>query len=245
MPELKKSLGWRYLQDSKFDRESLSIMNRPHIGPAPICKTYPDAEKISLPRDLNDEERNLWSQLQNRRSRRSYTDRSLSLQDIALLLWATQGITARAGNFALRTAPSAGALYPIETYLAANRIEGLEPGLFHYDVPGFQLERLSDTPPDQEVAAAALDQAFVGKAAAVFLWSAEFRRNMTKYGHRGARYICMDAGHICQNLLLAAEAMGLAACPVAAFYDDELNTLLGLDGDEESVLYLAAVGVKS
>ena len=95
-----------------------------------------------------------------------------------------------------------------------------------------------------KVAEAALGQSFMAKAGLVFIWSAILRRNMSKYGHRGLRYIFMDAGHICQNLLLAAEALGLGACPVAAFYDDELNTLLGLDGAEESVIYMAAVGAK-
>jgi len=70
------------------------------------------------------------------------------------------------------------------------------------------------------------------------------RRNFAKYGHRGLRYVLMDAGHICQNMLLAAEALNLGACPVAAFYDDELNRLLNLDGEEESVVYLASVGSK-
>ena len=92
------------------------------------------------------------------------------------------------------------------------------------------------------MAQAALDQSFIGQAAAVFIWSAMLRRNMAKYGQRGLRYICMDAGHICQNLLLAAGALGRQSCPVAAIYDDELGDLLGLDGVEESVIYLAPVG---
>ena len=94
----------------------------------------------------------------------------------------------------------------------------------------------------KEVARAALDQGFIAKGAATFIWSAVFRRNMSKYGNRGGRYMLMDVAHICQNLLLAAEHLGLAACPVAAFYDDELNALLHVDGQEESALYLAVVG---
>ncbi|MBW2485293.1 MAG: SagB/ThcOx family dehydrogenase, partial [Deltaproteobacteria bacterium] len=96
----------------------------------------------------------------------------------------------------------------------------------------------------KKVAGAALGQNFMAKAGVVFIWSAILRRNFSKYGHRGLRYIMMDAGHVCQNLLLAAEGLELGACPVAAFYDDELNRLLSLDGHEESVIYLAAVGVK-
>ncbi len=82
-------------------------------------------------------------------------------------------------------------------------------------------------------------QRFMARGAVIFIWSAVMRRNMAKYGHRGSRYILLDAGHICQNLLLAAEAIGRKACPVGAFFDDELNQLLGLDDEEETVLYLA------
>jgi SagB-type dehydrogenase family enzyme len=94
----------------------------------------------------------------------------------------------------------------------------------------------------KDVARAALNQEFIAKGTVTFIWSAVFRRNMSKYGNRGVRYILMDVAHICQNLLLGAEHLGLAACPVAAFYDDELNALLQVDGQEESVLYLAVVG---
>lgn len=167
---------------------------------------------------------------------------SLSLEDLAFLLWAMQGVTAQAGPYLLRTAPSAGALSPIETYIAVDCVDGLDAGLFHFDVRNFQLEQLVDQSVSALVARGALDQGFVSKAAVTFIWSAVFRRNMVKYGHRGLRYIFLDCGHICQNLLLAAEGLGLKSCPVAAFYDEELNNLLDLDGVEESVVYLASLG---
>jgi SagB-type dehydrogenase family enzyme len=144
----------------------------------------------------------------------------------------------------LRTAPSAGALYPIETYLAVDAVDGLKPGLYHLNVFGFHLERLNGQTRARDIARAALDQSFIADASVVFIWSAILRRTMSKYGHRGIRYIFMDAGHICQNLLLAAQAMDLSACPVAALYENELNSLLGLDGEEETVIYIAPVGVE-
>ncbi len=179
-----------------------------------------------------------------RRSCRRYTDIPLSMENLAMLLWASQGISGRAGSFFFRTAPSAGALYPVETYLSIQNVESLPPGLYHFQPADFGLERISDGFAGKRVAEAALGQNFMAKAGVVFVWSAILRRNFSKYGHRGLRYVMMDAGHICQNLLLAAEGLALGACPVAAFYDDQLNSLLGLDGEEESVVYLAAVGRK-
>ncbi|MBF0235941.1 MAG: SagB/ThcOx family dehydrogenase [Desulfamplus sp.] len=242
MPDLQRSAGHRYLQETKHSRITLREKARPEISQAPPFKEYPHAEKIDLPRDFARPEADLWQLLQNRRSERQFSGTPLTLNDLALLLWATQGVTAQAGPFLLRTAPSAGALYPLETYLALERVADLAAGLFHFNVKTFQLERLTDKPAEKLVAHASLDQTFIGKAAVTFIWSAILRRNMAKYGHRGMRYICLDAGHICQNLLLAAAALGRNACPVAAFYDDELNDLLELDGQEESVMYLAPVG---
>jgi len=244
MDELKKSLGYRYLQDTKFDGQTLWRTPRVDIAPVPPFKQYKEAEKIKLPTDWK-MEADLSRVLQYRRSHRRYGDNALRLDDLAMLLWASQGISARAGNFFLRTAPSAGALYPVETYLSIQNVESLAPGLYHFQPAEFSLEKLSEGSAAKKVAEAALAQNFMAKAGVVFIWSAILRRNFAKYGHRGLRYIMMDAGHICQNMLLAAEGLQLGACPVAAFYDDELNGLLHLDGEEESVIYLAAVGAKA
>ena len=243
MDELKNSLGFHYLQNTKFDRQTIGRKARLNITPASPFKQYSDVEKISLPTDW-DMDKELGETLQSRRSYRRFGRNALHMKDIAMLLWASQGITGRAGNFFFRTAPSAGALYPVETYLSVQNVETVEAGLFHFQPADFSLERLSTKFTGDKIADAALGQSFLEKAGAVLIWSAILRRNFSKYGHRGMRYICMDAGHICQNMLLAAEALGLGACPVAAFYDDELNALLDLDGTEESVIYLAAVGTK-
>jgi len=243
MDNLKKSLGYQYLQETKFDEQALWRTPRLDIAPAKPFKQYPDAEKVKLPTDWGMDE-SLMQTLLYRRSRRRYTDRALSMQDLAMLLWASQGISGRAGNFFFRTAPSAGALYPVETYISIQNVESLSPGLYHFHPADFCLEKMKDGSQGSNVAKGALGQNFMAKAGAVFIWSAILRRNFSKYGHRGLRYVMMDAGHICQNLLLAAEGLKLGACPVAAFYDDELNDLLGLDGEEESVIYLAAVGAR-
>jgi SagB-type dehydrogenase family enzyme len=243
MDDLKQTLGYKYLQETKYDPQSLPLQKRPEIFPAEAFKRYPDALKVALPTDWERDE-SLQQALQNRRSNRRYGHTPLNLTELAMLLWSSQGITGQAGSYFFRAAPSAGALYPIETYLAVNNVESLNAGIYHFQVAEFCLEELVAGHQGEKVADAALGQNFLAKAGAVFIWSAVLRRNFAKYGHRGLRYVLMDGGHICQNMLLAAETLDLGACPVAAFYDDELNRLIGLDGDEESVIYLASVGSK-
>ncbi len=245
MPDLKRSIGYLYLQETKLERESPYSRPHPTISPGEPFKRYPQNPKVLLPRRWDGEITNFWDLLQKRRSHRNFSTDSITLTELSLLLWAAQGITAQVGHYYFRTAPSAGALYPIETYVLNVDVEGAEPGLYHFDVRGFQLELLREGRMEKELTGAALGQGMIRNAAAVFLWTAVLRRNMSKYGHRGVRYILLDAGHICQNLLLAAEALGLGACPVAAFFDDEVNGILQLDGQEETTLYMAVVGKKN
>ena len=208
----------------------------------PQMKVYQDAPQIALPLE-GSKSRDIKTLLSQRRSRRNYSDKNIDLQDLGFMLWASQGITARHGRLYLRTSPSAGGLYPIETYLVVNRVDGLDPGLYHLNIRDFTLEPLAQGDFSATLEQACLGQKFMADSAVSFCWSAVLRRNMAKYGHRGMRYIFMDAAHICQNLLLAVENLDLASCPVAAFFDDELNSMFALSGEEESIVYTAAVGV--
>jgi SagB-type dehydrogenase family enzyme len=141
-----------------------------------------------------------------------------------------------------RTAPSAGALYPIETYLIVNKVEGLEKGLYHYNIAAHSLEELKTGEYGIEITHAALDQDMCAEAAVVFVWSAIFIRSKWKYGQRAYRLVYLDAGHIVENLALSATGIGLGSCQIGAFFDDEVNQIIGVDGVEESVLYLSTVG---
>lgn len=162
---------------------------------------------------------------------------------MAALLWAAQGVTARQGPYLLRTAPSAGALYPFETYVILNRVEGMEPGLAHFDPTAFELRRLRAGNLSEELVDGCLRQRFLAWASAVVVWTAVAERCIWKYGDRATRYIGLDLGHVCGNLLTAAAALGLGGCPVGAFLDDPMNRLLEVDGEREYVFYLASAGL--
>lgn len=228
----------------------------------PSRKYYPHARVVGLPNPIHgageDSGPNLWECVTRRRSIRSYGPTALTLSQVSRLLWASAGITAAFttphGPDFYRAAPSAGALYPIETYMVAHRVEGLEPGIYHYRVAGLDvlerpisegshvLEQLRTGDISAEIRAAALDQPVCAKAGAVFIWTAVIARGVWKYRERAYRYFYLEAGHMAAQLSLAAVALGLGSCPVAAFYDDEVNTLLDVDGETESAIYMTSVG---
>jgi SagB-type dehydrogenase family enzyme len=164
------------------------------------------------------------------------------MQDLAQLLFSTQGVTGKVSGYLLRTAPSAGALYPIETYLAVNRVASLKAGLYHFNIVKNALELLQDSDVSPALCKAALGQTMVMESAVVFIWTAVVARSKWKYGERAYRYIYMDAGHIGQNLYLAAVALGLGCCTIGAFFDDEVNEILNVDGTEETAVYMGVAG---
>jgi len=205
-------------------------------------KSYPDAPRIRLPEPSSLNDKCLDFCLRNRRSVRSYDSTAISQEDLSFLLWAADGISARTRGIEFRTAPSAGALYPIETYLVVNRVENLQPGVYHYATAEHALEQLRTGDFGLTTADAALGQEMCEEAAVVFVWSAVFARSVWKYDQRAYRYIYLDAGHIAQNLALAAVALGLGSCQIAALFDDECNVIVGVDGESESVIYMSTVG---
>ena len=245
MPDFAALPANQYLHGSRYERATVGQWKKPRIDGAPIFKTYPEAATIPLPTVWRLTEARIQPLLQQRRSIRKFSDQPLPLADLAFMLWAAQGVTGKAGDYLFRTAPSAGALYPVETYCAIERVEGVPPGLYHFQVEHFQLELVREGSCGDDIAMACLNQQFMRRAAVNFIWTAMLRRNFQKYGNRGLRYILLDAGHICGNLLLAASAIGGGGCPVAAFFDEEVDEIVGIDGEEETALYLASVGFKA
>ncbi|MHA2118103.1 MAG: SagB/ThcOx family dehydrogenase [Candidatus Thorarchaeota archaeon] len=234
-------IGDDFYRKSKYTRGNLPRHRLDWSSKPPTYKRYESVQKVQLPDPISEGGAGLWKVLNIRRSRRAYADDPLTLEDLSQLVWATQGVTANVSDHDLRTAPSAGALYPIETYICVNRVSDLESGLYHYSVPDHELDFLKPGKFGGNVSRGALDQKMTEKAAVVFIWSAIFQRSKWKYLQRAYRYIFLDAGHIAQNLALAAEALGYGTCQIGAIYDDELNELLDLDGEDESVIYLSTV----
>lgn len=169
--------------------------------------------------------------LSARRSVRRFGAAPLALEEVAQLLWAAQGITAETGQ-GLRTAPSAGARYPLEVALVAGEITGLAPGAYRYAPRSHSLWRAVEGDLRAELAAAALGQTWIAKAPCVAVLAGVYGRTTSKYGARGERYVHMEAGHVGQNLYLQARALGLGTTMVGAFRDTKVRKLLGFQTGE-------------
>ena len=215
----------------------------------PLNKEIPegDVKIINLPDpdSLTLAHPNLTQLYKKRESRRAYKDAAISLAELSFLLYATQGIKEVVGNgyASRRPVPSDGARHPFETYLAVNRVEDLEPGLYRYIPLEHQLLFLeaSDNLPEL-LTVANLGQRFVGQAACVFAWSCIPYRAEWRYMNHAHKNMLLDAGHICQNLYLAVEALGLGTCAIGAYDQAAMDLIFELDGEDEYVVYLAPVG---
>ena len=190
----------------------------------------------------------LWDAIEARRSRREFGTGPIAAGELATLLHAAYGVTDLlespdgSGALPLRAVPSGGALYPLELYVATLRVDGLEAGLYHFDPLLCCVEIARTGLPPDELAALSTYPEIVSACAALLLVAAVFGRTRFKYGLRGYRFALLEAGHVGQNVLLAATALGLAAVPLGGFYDRPTDEFLGLDGVNESTLYTIAIG---
>lgn len=215
----------------------------------PIQKPrQPDAKMIPLPSRKQWEGRidrkDLLSAISERRSVRRFLPENLALEELAFLLWATQGINDPSGrNPSLRTVPSAGARHSFETYLFVMRVSDLDPGLYRF-LP-FENALLFIAPVESmadELTTACFGQRYAGSGAVTFVWSCIPYRMEWRYSLCAHRVILMDAGHVCQNLYLACRAVGAGTCAIGAYDQEKIDTLLEVDGEEEFAVYLAPVG---
>lgn len=232
----------QFQQQTKYDPAHMPSHSPDWANQPALYKQYPGNVRI----ELGDPEPGTFvcldETLRKRRSVRSFRQEPMSKEQISYLLWASTGIQRAEGGYEFRTAPSAGALYPIETYVIANNVDALEQGLYHYSVKPHRLEQLEKGDLRRAIAGAALGQSMCAEAAAVFVWSAVFDRCKWKYGQRAYRYIYLDAGHIAENLALAAVSLGLGSCEIGALYDNQVNGILDIDGIDEGVICMAVVG---
>ncbi|MCS7315101.1 MAG: SagB/ThcOx family dehydrogenase [Bryobacterales bacterium] len=203
-----------------------------------VAAACAQGQEIRLPPPVQDGKVSLEKCLVARRSVRSFRDEAVKLAEVSQLLWAAQGIT---GGQRLRTAPSAGALYPLELYLLAGKVEGLPPGVYKYRPEGHGLVRLAHEDRRAALAEAALGQQFVAQAPAVFVIAGVYERTAKRYGDRAPRYVHIEVGHAGQNLCLQAVALGLGSVPVGAFRDPEVKRVTGM-AEDEAPLYILPVG---
>ncbi|MEA1944842.1 MAG: SagB/ThcOx family dehydrogenase, partial [Euryarchaeota archaeon] len=195
-------------------------------------------DEIMLLEPVTTGEMSIEETLLHRRSVRTYTDEPLTLNDISQLLWAAQGVTSEEG---FRTAPSAGALYPLEVYVVAGNVDGLSDGIYHYQIAKHSLQKVRDGDFRRNLSACALNQSQITTCAIDIVFAAVFERTTGKYGDRGIRYVYIEAGHAAQNVYLQAESRNLGVCAIGAFYEAEVSELLALPENEIPV-YILSVG---
>ncbi|MBN2690186.1 MAG: SagB/ThcOx family dehydrogenase [Gammaproteobacteria bacterium] len=234
---------------SKFNEKYRNIVSDQKLGkPKPsIEKPYPlDVELIMLSKDFKVSGLSLLVAMQNRKSRRKFSGNKIALDELSFLLWATQGVR-NSDNPIFRTVPSAGARHPLETYLVVHKVEGLQNGLYRYlpiehalyciEKEEAIVDKLKVVIPSSNPISMGLDN-----CAITFLWAAIPYRTEWRYPGMGVKVIGQDAGHVCQNLYLAVEAINSGVCAVDAYVQDAADELLCIDGQDEFTVYMAVVG---
>lgn len=201
---------------------------------------------IDLPsvENINVKNIDLREAIENRKSLRKYMNTNLTIEELSYLLWCTQGVRQVVSRPAtIRNVPSAGARHALETYLLINKVDGIKQGLYRYIALSHKLIPVNqDLDIAEKISQSCLRQDFIKNSAVTFIWSADVYRMKWRYGERGYRYLHLDAGHVCQNLYLSAQNIDSGVCAIAAFNDDEINSLLNLDGENQFVIYVATVG---
>lgn len=234
-----------FLKADLWERwEDLESDQKRHLPHPPFQKPYPDDAKLVdlvAPRDFTVGDLSVRQAILRRKSRRSCAQTPLTLEELSFLLWATQGVH-EASASVYRTVPSAGARHPFETYVLVSRVSDLEPGLYRYLSLEHKLCFLrNDADLVQRVHDASSRQ-YVQESAATFIWTAIPYRTEWRYGILSPKLIALDAGHVGQNLYLAAEAIDAGVCTLGAYNQRKLDAVLGVDGEEEFAVYLAPVG---
>ena len=245
---MEKNSGQEFMRASRYYKTSIPPQQQGLPQP-PLELPLPEGAQLltlKAPGDLHVPALDLRTAVEQRRTIRGYAQSPLTIDETAYLLWLTQGVKKVSTRpSTARTVPSAGARHAFETILLANRVEGLTPGLYRYAAIEHALIPLGGGAQTATVLRAACkDQPQLEACAAAFFWVAVVERMFWRYVERGYRYLHLDAGHVCQNLALGAEQLGCGICPIAAFDDEALNTALGLDGEEQFVIYLATLGKK-
>jgi SagB-type dehydrogenase family enzyme len=243
---VKKTIGQEFMKQTRPQYLGISPQAEGDPQPPLQIPIPAGAHTMDLPApgEIETLAIDLRTAIEERRSVRHYGDGSISVNDLSMLLWLTQGVkrvTDRPSTS--RTVPSAGSRHAFETFIVANRVDGLAPGVYRYAAIENRLIEV-DLSADvrDKVFNACFKQVHVRNCAAAFFWAAIAERMLWRYVERGYRYLLLDAGHVCQNLYLAAQTIGCVASAVASFIDDDLNKVFGLDGENQFVVYGGTVG---
>ncbi|RCW40121.1 MULTISPECIES: SagB/ThcOx family dehydrogenase [unclassified Halanaerobium] len=228
----------KWIKWDDLDRDQKKGVSAP-----PMTKDYPeDAELIDLiPYDqLKVGDSSLKKIMKQRKSRRKYSDQKLSLEELSFLLWSTQAVKENRNK---RAVPSAGDRHPFETYLYINKVENLNKGIYRYLPVEHKLIFIyNEDDLNVKIAEACRKQKFIADSAVIFIWTAVPYRSEWRYDVLAHKMIALDAGHLCQNLYLASESVGAGTCAIGAYYQQQVDAFLDIDGEEEFVIYLASVG---
>lgn len=248
LDELTSAQRRVFLKGFPGDWRADTAMARGQTEPPAALPVPPDSTIVDLPAAAA-AEMPLTEAITRRRSRRAFTADSLTLPQLSFLLASTQGVTHRvradSGDVTLqgRATPSGGGRYPLETFLAVQRVAGLEPGLYRYLPPRHQLLLIrQDSGIGANLQRACYGDASVGAAAVTFIWAAVPERTEWKYGCIAHKLVAIEAGHVCQNLYLASEAIGAGTCALLSYHQPALDALIGADGNDVFAIYLAVVG---
>lgn len=210
-----------------------------------VCKDVKAIRDLPDPSSMQVKSLDLRYAIENRTSVRKYSSMSITIGELSYLLWCTQGVKRVTPNATYRNVPSAGTRHALETYVLVNNVQGVSPGLYKYMALD---HKLAELPSNNNITPALIKACprapFIESSALTFIWTAVFYRMEWRHGQRGYRYIHLDAGHVCQNLYLAAQSLDCGVCGISVFEDETVNRLLGIDGEEESVIYMASVGKK-
>lgn len=236
----------REFMKSRFKDDVMSDQDK-DIKQPNLTKPFDEEERIiNLPKANKNilSKKEVHECIKDRESHRKYVNCLISIDELSYLLWATQGVKdVKGDNYAtMRTVPSAGARHPFETYLAVNRVEGLQKGIYRYLPLEHQLILLrEENELEEKIADGALKQKFAGNAAVNFIWSCIPYRTEWRYDYRSHKVMLLDAGHICQNLYIACEALGFGTCAIASYDQEIMDEIIEVDGEDEFVVYMAPV----
>lgn len=250
---MTKLKDYRNFLKSNFDEfDNTKTDKALGITQPPITKPYDSSKKIIELPNINEEiikNKNIYKCIKERRSVRLYSEESLNLEELSYLLWSTQGINNPNDVPNLRTVPCSGATHSFETYLFIMNVEGIKKGVYRYLPIGhkllfmFELENINE-----KVDVMTLDQPFIphfaNKSAVLFAWSTIPYRSEWKFDITAHKKILIDVGHVCQNLYLASESIEAGTCAIGIYDQKMIDDILNIDGEDEFVVYLAAVGKK-